>query len=188
MKPNSKQELKIELMPDNRCLIEIRPKENNSILSSIQMNNTTKSGISNVKLYINEDIVNLSTELSPFYSILINIYIGLNILKLLIGIWRIIFLNKGYEGYYAEIEINEKEKEKKGIEYANNYEKSAFQGEYLNGKRNGYGKEYFNNGRIQFEGEYLNGKRNGDGKEYDKFGNLIYEGKYLDGKRIENSY
>ena len=43
MKPNSKQELKIELMPDNRCLIEIRPKENNSILSSIQMNNTTKS-------------------------------------------------------------------------------------------------------------------------------------------------
>ena len=78
------------------------------------MNITHESGLSNVKLYINEDIVNLSTELSPFYSILINIYIGLNILKLLIGIWRIIFLNKGYEGYYAEIEINEKEKEKKG--------------------------------------------------------------------------
>ena len=43
MKPNSKQELKIELMPDNRCLIEITSKENNSILSSIQMNNITKS-------------------------------------------------------------------------------------------------------------------------------------------------
>ena len=52
--------------------------------------------------------------------------------------------------------------------------------------KNGYGKEYYDNGRIKFEGEYLNGKRNGDGKEYDKFGNLIYEGKYLDGKRIEN--
>ena len=43
MESNSKQQLKIELMPDNRCLIEIRSKENNSILSSIQMENITKS-------------------------------------------------------------------------------------------------------------------------------------------------
>ena len=31
-----------------------------------------------------------------------------------------------------------------------------FRGEYLNGKRNGKGKEYFE-GRVKFEGEYLNG-------------------------------
>ena len=42
-----------------------------------------------------------------------------------------------------------------------------FEGEYLNGKRNGKGKEYYYNGTILFEGEFLNGKRNGKGKEYD---------------------
>ena len=32
-----------------------------------------------------------------------------------------------------------------------------------------------------FEGEYLNGKRNGKGKEYNKEGKLIFEGEYLNG-------
>ena len=41
-----------------------------------------------------------------------------------------------------------------------------FEGEYLNGKRNGKGKEYFYNGILEYEGEYLNGQRNGKGKEY----------------------
>ena len=40
-----------------------------------------------------------------------------------------------------------------------------FEGEYLDGKRNGKGKEYFCS-RLIFKGEYLNGKRNGKGKEY----------------------
>ena len=31
------------------------------------------------------------------------------------------------------------------------------EGEYLNGKRNGKGKEYYDNGDLKFEGEYLNG-------------------------------
>ena len=56
-----------------------------------------------------------------------------------------------------------------------------FEGEYLNGIRNGKGKEYFK-GELQYEGEYLNGKRNGKGKEY-LIGELKYEGEYLDGKR-----
>ena len=29
-----------------------------------------------------------------------------------------------------------------------------FEGEYLNGKRNGKGKEYYYNGKLEFEGEY----------------------------------
>ena len=41
MKP--KQSLKIELMPDNKCLIEIKAKESNSIQSSLVINNTNKS-------------------------------------------------------------------------------------------------------------------------------------------------
>ena len=42
-------------------------------------------------------------------------------------------------------------------------------------KLNGLYKEYYDN-KIIFEGEYLNGKRNGKGKEYNRFGSLIFEG------------
>ena len=38
---------------------------------------------------------------------------------------------------------------------------------------------------MKFEGEYLNGQRNGKGKEYDKDGELEYEGEYLNGKKME---
>ena len=58
----------------------------------------------------------------------------------------------------------------------------VFEGEYLNGKRNGKGKEY-DDGKLVFEGEYLNGKRNGKGKEYDVYGTLIFEGEYLNGQK-----
>ena len=50
-------------------------------------------------------------------------------------------------------------------------------------KKNGKGKEYNNNGNLIFEGEYLNGKRNGKAKEY-SYGNLIFEGEFLNGQRI----
>ena len=36
---------------------------------------------------------------------------------------------------------------------------------------------------LTFEGEYLNGRRNGKGKEYNYNGQLIFDGEYLDGKR-----
>ena len=40
-----------------------------------------------------------------------------------------------------------------------------YDGEYLDGERNGKGKEY-NNKRLIYEGEFFNGKRSGQGKEY----------------------
>jgi len=52
-----------------------------------------------------------------------------------------------------------------------------FEGEYLNGKRNGKGKEYYVNGKLIFEGEYLNGERNGKEKIYYYNSKLIV--KYL---------
>ena len=61
-----------------------------------------------------------------------------------------------------------------------------FEGEYLNGKKNGKGKEYYDNGQLKFEGMYLNGEKNGRGKEYDINGKLIFEGEYSNGKRNEN--
>ena len=59
-----------------------------------------------------------------------------------------------------------------------------YDGEYLNGERNGKGKEYDNDGNLIFEGEFIKGKRfNGKEKEYDYRCKLIFEGEYLTGKR-----
>ena len=57
--------------------------------------------------------------------------------------------------------------------------------ELING--NGKVKEYYSGGYLKFEGEYLNGKRNGKGKEYNLFtGELEYEGEYRKGIKIKN--
>ena len=76
-----------------------------------------------------------------------------------------------------------------------------FEGEYKNGRKNGKGKEYYNNKHIKFEGEYLSGKKiegkeydingnlvlilekNGDGKEFYKNEYIQFKGKYYNGKR-----
>ena len=34
-----------------------------------------------------------------------------------------------------------------------------YEGDYLNGKRNGKGKQYHWNGELEYEGDYLNGYR-----------------------------
>ena len=75
------------------------------------------------------------------------------------------------------------EKTGKGKEYIIDTEILIFEGEYLNGRRNGIGKEYYNNDNLMFEGEYLNGRRNRKGKEYYRNGKLMFEGEYLNGKR-----
>ena len=74
----------------------------------------------------------------------------------------------------------------KVVEYFSDFGKLMFEGEYLNGKKYGKGKQYLLNGSLYFEGEYLNGKRNGHGKEYYN-GNLKFEGEYLDDERIQEN-
>ena len=54
----------------------------------------------------------------------------------------------------------------------------VFEGEYLNGKRNGEGKEYYDNKKLKFEGKYLYGHKF-KGKEYYVSGELKFEGDYL---------
>ena len=85
---------------------------------------------------------------------------------------------KHFTGKYIIYESNGIAKEYNGKDNS-----LIFEGEYLNGKRHGKGKEYMYTGKIEFEGEYLNGQRNGKGKEYNGFGQLIYEGEYLNGKK-----
>ena len=85
---------------------------------------------------------------------------------------------KIYSGRYIIYEDNGKVKE-----YSGYTDKPLFEGEYLNGKKHGKGREYDNFSNIIFEGEYLNGKKNGKGKEYYTNGQLLFEGEYLNGKR-----
>ena len=68
-----------------------------------------------------------------------------------------------------------------------NTNKLIFEGEYLNGKKNGKGKEYNDyNGKLVFEGEYLNGVRwNGKGKEYNEEGKLIFKENTQTEKKME---
>ena len=82
-----------------------------------------------------------------------------------------------FEGEY----LNGK-KNGKGKEYSD-FASLIFEGEYLNGKRHGKGREFNNDGNIIFEGEYLNGKKNGKGKSYNNDGNIIFEGEYLSGEK-----
>ena len=49
-------------------------------------------------------------------------------------------------------------------------------------------KEYYENGILEFEGEYLNGQRNGKGKEYDFNGKLINEGEFKNGLFIPEDW
>ena len=86
-----------------------------------------------------------------------------------------------YKIYSGKFKVEEKD----GIvkEYDGYNDSLIFKGEYLNGKRNGKGKEYNDYGNLKFDGEYLNGKRNGKGKEYKWEGTLIFEGEYVNGER-----
>ena len=82
-----------------------------------------------------------------------------------------------YEGQYINGVRNGK-----GKEY--NYKGGIrYIGEYLNGKREGRGKEYYLNGNLENEGEYKNGLRNGKCIEYNLEGKLEFEGEYLNGNR-----
>ena len=42
-------------------------------------------------------------------------------------------------------------------EYGDLFGKLIFEGEYLNGKSNGKGKEFYSDGKLLYKGDYLNG-------------------------------
>ena len=74
---------------------------------------------------------------------------------------------------------------KEGKGYVRDYYRGhlIYEGEYLNGERNGKGKEYKPHvDYLVYDGEYLNGKRHGKAKEYFECF-LVFEGEYLNGKR-----
>ena len=63
----------------------------------------------------------------------------------------------------------------KGVEYKIKKDNLlVFKGEYLNGKRNGKGREYYDNNNLKYQGEYKEGKI-WNGKGYDINGKLEFE-------------
>ena len=87
-----------------------------------------------------------------------------------------------FEGKYLNGEKNGKGKE---YERYNFKHFLMFEGEYLNGFRHGRGKEYYLwPNVIKFDGKYSKGKRL-KGKEYDEYGGLIFEGEYINEERYE---
>ena len=107
--------------------------------------------------------------------------IKLNIIRYNKHLQNILEINlinyKLFSGRYIVYETKEK-----GKEYLGSNDQLIFEGEYLDGKRNGKGKEYNEDGSLKYEGEYLNGEKSGKGKEY-YHGTLQFEGEYLKGKR-----
>ena len=90
-------------------------------------------------------------------------------------------------GYDINNKIIYELKKGKGYVYElNNVGKLIFKGEYLNGIKNGKGKEYDNDILI-FEGEYVNGKRSGRGKEYNHK-EKIFEGQYAYDSKIRGKF
>ena len=76
----------------------------------------------------------------------------------------------------------------KGREFDGLVNEIIFEGEYLNGFRHGYGKEYYANCKTEpiFEGEYLKGLRwNGKGKEYSGMNNIKIMVEYKNGEKIK---
>ena len=65
---------------------------------------------------------------------------------------------------FEESGINKKIKEYKNI--------LKYEGEYLNGKRSGRGKEYDINGKLIFKDEYLNGERKDEKNKNNSFSYL----------------
>ena len=64
----------------------------------------------------------------------------------------------------------------------------VFEGEYLNGIRNGKGKVYSRKDKLRYEGEFLDDKWHGKGKEYNDNSELIFEGEYLYNYKLKGKF
>ena len=54
---------------------------------------------------------------------------------------------------------------------------------FVDGRKEGLQRQWYETGIIQWETEFINGKVNGFFKSYNQFGKIISEGNYKDGKK-----
>ena len=71
-----------------------------------------KGNLSHFTAYFKDDVVNSSKDINIIYDVTIKLYFALNIIKIIVGTGRIIFMNKGYKGFFADQE----EKKKKELD------------------------------------------------------------------------
>ena len=162
---------------DNKTLIE-----NNTLIEKVDLFNGVKS------LYIIKYILSFLSEKQKLEMIIYNKKVQ-NKLGIDVEYYKKI------SGKYLIRENNEN-----GKVYELDTNKLIFEGEYKDGKKNGKGKEFYEDEHLKFEGEYLNGKKiegkgydyngnlvlklekNGKGKEYYKDKKKKFEGEYINGK------
>ena len=169
----------------------------------------TRDLIKNEQKDVNKIIYNIKSEyIIKILFFHLNEKIKLKLIKYNKNLQNTIDINLNNYKFFSKRYI-EFEADGKGKEYYGYNDELKFEGEYLNGKRNGKGKEYNSEEQLIFEGEftngkkwngkikeyddyydrliieveYVNGKRNGKGKEYYNNGRIKFEGEYLNGKR-----
>ena len=159
---------------------EKRKKDSKAINNNIPIDN---DNITNINLQNS-----INSIKSPY--IIKEIFSLLNEKKKL----ELIIYNKKLQNFF-DIKIEDYKKksrkyriiDKKGFgkEYILNTKTLLFEGKYVKNKRNGIGKEYYENGQIKFIGNYLDGKRNGEGKKYYENGKIKFKGEYLNGNKLK---
>lgn len=63
-----------------------------------------------------------------------------------------------------------------------------FEGNYKDGKPNGYGKSYYPSGKLQYEGMWANGVYHGEGTMYDENFRTIYSGEWVNGHQATKNF
>ena len=86
---------------------------------------------------------------------------------------------KTYEGQFNVFQI----KEGKGTEFYNKeFSPIKYEGQFQNGKYNGFGILYYSSGGKLLEAYWKDGQAHGYGTQYNENGNIKYQGKYCQGK------
>lgn len=63
-----------------------------------------------------------------------------------------------------------------------------FEGNYRDGKPNGYGKAYYPDGKLQYEGMWSGGSYHGEGTLYNEKGDVIYNGEWVNGHQAVSKF
>ena len=95
--------------------------------------------------------------------------------------------NKSFENFQADLEINKKNDNQNsyGVIFWQYMPKNIrYEGQLQNNLPEGYGKLYFfKTGNLLYEGQFKLGKKDGFGREFYEFGNLYFQGNWKEDKK-----
>ena len=154
-------------------------KNNNEIIYKLLNNSKTEinlsMNISNNNEISNKKLIEVNNEKNPNLE-------NINISKKIRSNYliKIIFSYLYEKNKFDMVKYNKNWQNKLGVKLVNF---KLYNGVCIEYESKIKAKEYFcYTGNLIFEGEYLNGKRNGKGKEYENGNKLICYAEYLEGK------